>query len=254
MSVLLQLIANKNEIEVILRSEIRARLKSANSACINGINGKSILYIDNEKIVIKLGNRSITLYGYQHGWPGEAFNDYEWLEVMGKNVLDVGASVGDAAIYFATRGAKKVTALEPYPLPYGYMLNNVKINGFEDIIIPVNTGIGKHRLVRLDPETGFTQGSSIVESERGIAVPVLALDEAIENFGPFDVMKMDCQGCEYDAISESKHINQFRQILIEYHNGRSFLPGLLKENGFNVRSTRLSGKVGYIYAKRTERE
>ena len=42
--------------------------------------------------------------------------------------------------------------------------------------------------------------------------------------------------------------------MIEYHNGRSFLPGLLKKNGFDVRSTRLSGKVGYIYAKRTERE
>ena len=73
-------------------------------------------------------------------------------------------------------------------------------------------------------------------------------------YGPFDVMKMDCEGCEYDAASESNHINQFRQILIEYHNGRRFLPGLLKENGFNVRSTRFSGKVGYIYAKRTERE
>ncbi|MFP3138030.1 MAG: hypothetical protein RXS42_07415 [Nitrososphaeria archaeon] len=83
---------------------------------------------------------------------------------------------------------------------------------------------------------------------------MLALDEAIENFGPFDVMRIDCQGCEYDAISESKHINQFRQILIEYHNGRSFLPVLLKENGFNVRSTRLSEKVGYIYAKSTKRE
>ena len=254
MSVLLKLIANENEIEVILRSGVRARLKSVNSACINGIDGKSILYIDNEKIVIKLGNRSITLYGYQHGWLGETFNDYGWLEVMGKNVLDVGANIGDSAIYFATRGAKRVTALEPYPLPYRCMLNNVKINGFEDIIIPVNMGIGRHRLVRLNPETGFTQGSSIVESERGIAVPVLALDEVIENFGPFDVMKMDCEGCEYDAISESKYINQFRQILIEYHNGRSFLPGLLKQNGFNVRSTRLSGKVGYIYAKSTKRE
>jgi len=85
-------------------------------------------------------------------------------------------------------------------------------------------------------------------------VPIYSLDRVLEEYGPFDVMKMDCEGCEYDAISESKYINQIRQILIEYHNGRRFLPGLLKENGFNVRSTRLSGKVGYIYAKRTKRE
>ena len=40
---------------------------------------------------------------------------YKWLDVEGKNVVDVGANIGDTAIYFALKGAKHVYAFEPYP-------------------------------------------------------------------------------------------------------------------------------------------
>jgi hypothetical protein len=40
---------------------------------------------------------------------------YDFCDVNGRYVVDVGANVGASAIYFATRGAKKVLAFEPFP-------------------------------------------------------------------------------------------------------------------------------------------
>ncbi len=43
--------------------------------------------------------------------------EYGVLDVSGKVVIDVGASIGDSAIYFALKGARKVIAIEPHLVP-----------------------------------------------------------------------------------------------------------------------------------------
>jgi len=41
------------------------------------------------------------------------YGEYEPLSVEGRVVVDVGAFVGDSAIYFALKGARRVIAIEP---------------------------------------------------------------------------------------------------------------------------------------------
>ena len=41
-------------------------------------------------------------------------NDYDFLKVEDKIIVDIGANIGDTAIYFAVKGAKKVIGLEPF--------------------------------------------------------------------------------------------------------------------------------------------
>ena len=68
---------------------------------------------------------------------------YKLLEVKDKVVLDIGASLGDTSIYFAMKGAKKVYAYEPLKEIFKYLLLNIKINNYDEIIIPahlVSTG------------------------------------------------------------------------------------------------------------------
>ncbi len=67
--------------------------------------------------------------------------DYKFLNVKDKNVLDIGAFVGDSPIYFILKGAKKVYAIEPHLDAYNEMLENIKLNNMEDKIIPINMGI-----------------------------------------------------------------------------------------------------------------
>jgi FkbM family methyltransferase len=49
--------------------------------------------------------------------------------------VDVGADVGDTAILFSLRGARRVIVLEPYPRLYGEALLNIKANGLANRVV-----------------------------------------------------------------------------------------------------------------------
>ena len=67
--------------------------------------------------------------------------EYDSFDVKDKVVIDVGAFVGDSAICFALKGAKRVIAVEPHPGAFAEMLENIKLNKIENITIPVNAGL-----------------------------------------------------------------------------------------------------------------
>jgi FkbM family methyltransferase len=45
-----------------------------------------------------------------------------------------------------------------------------------------------------------------------VNIPVYSLDDLIDKYGPFEVLKMDCEGCEYDAVLNSNRITEFEEI------------------------------------------
>ena len=50
--------------------------------------------------------------------------------------------------------------------------------------------------------------------------PTCALDLLIEEYGPFDVVKIDCEGCEHESIPYSMRIGEVKEVLIEFHAAR----------------------------------
>ncbi|MEM3859391.1 MAG: FkbM family methyltransferase, partial [Candidatus Micrarchaeaceae archaeon] len=75
------------------------------------------------------------------------------------------------------------------------------------------------------------------------------------------ILKMDCEGCEYNLLNEDDEtIKKFSMIQIEYHYGYEKLVDKLKECGFTVKytepkefynpSARKTMMIGYIYAER----
>jgi FkbM family methyltransferase len=124
--------------------------------------------------------------------------EYEPLNTEGRVVVDVGAYVGDSAIYFALRGAKRVIAVEPHPGAFAEMLDNIKLNNMEKVIIPINAGLAS----RLEcVENVDTSHAGAIYHKLGDcinAVPAMTLGELMDRFGvnPNDaVLKMDCEGC-----------------------------------------------------------
>ncbi|MGC8615404.1 MAG: FkbM family methyltransferase, partial [Thermoprotei archaeon] len=176
------------------------------------------------------GGRLVTLYGYEHGDAVSSFRDYDWLEAKGKRVLDVGGSIGDSAIAFALRGAKEVVAFEPYPFPYTLAVKNVEGNGLSNVKV-VNAGVGgKDGSVRATTSK-TTGGDALKPSSEGVEVRVYSLDRVLEEYGPFDVLKMDCEGCEYESLSSSRRIGELKQVQVEYHYGPERIVNVLRGAG-----------------------
>ena len=177
-------------------------------------------------------------------------NGYKKLDAKGSIVVDVGANIGDTAIYFALNGAKHVYAFEPYPYPYGIAKRNIKENGMNDRITLINAGCGaSDSYMSVDSGLKSKSYTQLSGSNAGNRVRMLSLDTVAKRYcNSKAIMKIDCEGGEYDIILNASNVTlrKFKQIMIEYHDGYKNLEKKLRSAGFDVRDTRpLTISYGY---------
>ena len=185
---------------------------------------------------------------------GAAFGEYGSIPVLGKDVLDVGASIGDSPIYFAISGAKRVIALEPVPQTYELAKFNIAGNGFESKVKLLNVGLAP---VTRKASVRFTEQpntkTSLSQATDGIEVQLMSLKDVVNAYDLVDsVLKMDCEGCEYEVIldAEPSVLRRFTAIEIEFHNRPCRLVEKLRSCGFKVIYSHW-GKIGYVRAYRS---
>lgn len=145
----------------------------------------------------------------------EVFVDkkYDPLEVSDRDVVDVGAFIGETAIFFALKGAKHVYAFESDKKSYELSQRNIVENGLQDKITLVNMMVG--------PDwNGF--------------------ERVLNSYSVGNAaFKIDCDGCEYALILERKagEFGRFDVVQMEYHKGYLDLEKKLVGMGYQVRHT-----------------
>lgn len=233
---------------------------------LNNIKNDNVsgLKLIKDGISFKYKNIPIVLYLARYSAPEVVFfdEDYKFLDVRDKDVIDVGMNIGDSAIYFSINGAKRVIGLEPYPYAFSFAERNVRLNHINNIIL-LNAGYGEDSSVIIDPEKISSDESSLICSEKGKIVPILSLRTLIDKYNIKNaILKMDCEGCEYALLNEEDEVfNHIEMIQIEYHYGYENLLKKLSKCGFDVKYSEprecYNSKaenpnmyVGYIYAKR----
>ena len=102
------------------------------------------------------------------------------------------------------------------------MLENIKLNNMEDRIIPINTAIGSKPGKIKIPSTSI-EGTIGTYHKLGsigdIEITMITLGQLIEDYNiEPDILKMDCEGCEFDVIlNDYESIKKFHEIIFEYH-------------------------------------
>lgn len=167
---------------------------------------------------------------------------YSWLDVKEKDVIDIGANIGDSAIYFALKGAKHVYAFEPYPYSYELAMRNIKLNELQDKITMLNEGCsGKKKKIKIDASYKNFGGTDIKNFKDGTNINITTLSQIVKRFDIIDeaILKIDCEGCEYEILLEAQNsdLRKFKQIQIEYHYGYLNLKKKLEDAGFKVNKT-----------------
>lgn len=189
--------------------------------------------------------------------------DYQFLRCRGRLVIDIGAEVGDSSIYFAMKGANKVVAIEPMPYNFEFLNENIKLNQLDKIIEPLNIMIGnqtKRTMIEVSNEPIVRDA---IETTQGYGIDEWSLGDLFKKYSTGNsVLKMDCEGCEYNLVNiDNKLIQNFERIQIEYHYGLDGLVDKLNDAGFKVKHTKPvdiynsdssnpNMKTGYIYAVR----
>ncbi len=144
----------------------------------------------------------------------------------GDTVLDVGAFKGDTAIYFAdlVGPSGKVISFEPVHSNYQDLVHNVRQNGLDAIVHPVNKGCGETS-GRFSIATA-PQGSPWAYLSRdrgGEDIDVTTIDEFVagEGLERVDFIKLDVEGVEREVIMGAEEtIAHFcpKMAVSMYHN------------------------------------
>ncbi len=184
---------------------------------------------------------------------------------QGSVVIDIGAQCGVFTLAAALRGAR-VIAYEPLPDNYELLVANIRHNGFDAVSankLAVSARTGETDFYVVPQQTGWGTvhpechgWSAERPGLRKMQVECLSLDDVFrQNQNQrCDLLKMDCEGSEYDILSAASQqtLSAIDAIILEYHLNVNVeaLTGLLCAGGFQVERL---WRYGYLFACRDAR-
>jgi FkbM family methyltransferase len=207
--------------------------------------GKIRFFTSNGNFFAKVQNL-VFLIPFPHGvWElTETFlkEDYGDFSVKNGTVIDVGAFIGDTAIYFATKGAKRVLAFEPAPPTFHIAQENIKMNKLQNAIEIRNKAVGRREG---EEKFRFTSsrpgGSSMVfpdtRPSRYYQVKTTTLNQVMSEVGYVDLLKMDCEGAEYQILPlalKDGNLKNISNIILEVHGPPQEILNTLRAGHFKI--------------------
>ena len=168
----------------------------------------------------------------------EYFSDDQWDMINFENryVIDIGANIGDTTLYFAKENAN-VIGFEPVKHLYELGIENISLNPkLKENIIFINKAVGgKQGKLNITSQTTKTY----INTEDNYQIDVITVKDILNDYNfPADILKMDCEGCEFEIIL-NEDLTMFNDIIFEHHSqqvGKDYKPLIkkLENDGFEI--------------------
>ena len=180
-------------------------------------------------------------------------------------IVDLGANIGAFTVY-ATTTARNVTVLayEPLTAYFDLMNENVAINKQKESVKCFNIAVAGE----MKPKTLYVKDTDFFfptfigeQGQESIEVECTTLSNIIESnaLDRVDVLKIDCEGAEYEILYSTplQYFERIREIRMEYHildSGQRHIKRLrefLSETGYTVTRVQPSSETnGSLWARR----
>jgi FkbM family methyltransferase len=141
--------------------------------------------------------------------------------VRDRIVIDIGANIGAFSLYAAALGAKKVISVEPISASYNTFLKNIHRLGLKNITTykKIVSEKGNDFLpVSLNDNAGANSMYNV--SQNYEVVETITFSEIMNQIAGHDIiLKLDCEGGEYDVIMNANEHDMVRinEIMMEIH-------------------------------------
>lgn len=141
---------------------------------------------------------------------------------QGSIVVDIGAHIGCFTIH-AARPAVKVFSYEPFPENFNALVSNLKLNNISNVNVFLMAVSGKRGTQTLFiPDNESYSGRYSLYPGRGtrtIKTKSITLDDVFKenNLHQIDLLKIDCQGAEYEILysTNAKTYQKIQVIVVE---------------------------------------
>ena len=152
----------------------------------------------------------------------------------------------------STEGARRVYAFEPVEKFYRYLLRNVARNSLEDKVIAFNYGAWFKNSTIMASMEGASTGSKMDYSRPYVELRVRSLKDILEMVyqreGVIDLVKMDCEGCEYSLLRLDEELLRLpKQYIIEIHGAKLPIIEAMAYNGFKFEKIKMLGDLVSVY-------
>jgi FkbM family methyltransferase len=222
----------------------------------------------NSKVQVEIGDLQFEVCSKQELFILDeiyAKNCYNYVFEHRAIVIDIGFNVGFTSLFFAQNSfVDRVYAFEPFTSTFKFGENNLSLNiRYSKKISAFNYGLGAEDqsfVARYDTnKRGNSVAKPLVHAD-GLNVEQVTLrnisrvfeDLQLFNSNKNIVIKMDCEGGEYeliDRLDEDGLLPKIEALMIEWHiRGPEIIESVLLKNGFRVFSVRESKALGIIYA------
>lgn len=145
----------------------------------------------------------------------------------GDIVLDIGANVGCVSILLAKKYPfLEIYSFEAHPINYNNLVGNIKLNDIENIK-PYNLIVSDsdENIIPITLEVNNTGATSLFKSKKNdpytFDIKTISLDTIIKNnnINNVKLLKLDCEGSEFEILQNSKKLNNIKveNIAIEIH-------------------------------------
>ena len=162
----------------------------------------SIPFVNHSRLLITPGMTGATgnIYTGLHEFEDMGF----LLHVLRKDDLfvDIGANVGSYTVLAGAAIGAHCLTVEPLPVTYDHLLDNIYLNRMQDHVTALNIGIGREEGTLRFTSSEDTMNHVLAEDETGIPateVPVRRLDAIVGDEEPA-VLKIDVEGFETEVI------------------------------------------------------
>lgn len=159
-------------------------------------------------------------------WDQNIWNDIVYNNEYGingewpHNLIDIGGHIGSFSFKMLTHNhTKKVIIVEPNKDNYDILVQNLQDFIKQNKVIAINKGIGppNSKLNIPTPLGENTGGSFYSVSPEGVdTINLDSLIDIIDDGSPI-LLKIDCEGCEYEALSQCTKLSKINCIVGEFH-------------------------------------
>lgn len=199
------------------------------------------------------------------------YERYGFVIQPGWTVLDVGGGIGEFGLLAAHTGpGTQVYAFEPFPESFALMQENVRLNDAAnvhllEIALGAESGTAMLDLSSGEPLQFQSQAPADSTTSRQIKVTMSSLHDALTQIDVVDVdlIKIDCEGAEYDILFNADRtvLERIHRIVMEFHDGvtdyaHTDLVRFLEEAGYVVETfpNPVHANLGYLRAIRAPQE
>ncbi|MEM2842238.1 MAG: FkbM family methyltransferase [Thermoproteota archaeon] len=164
---------------------------------------------------------------------------YMYVDVKDAVVIDIGAFIGETALLFLSKGARKVYAFEPLERHFGYLVRNLNRNNAVSRAVPLKYGAW-HRETTVSVGYERTGTGLHASGDELVTLRMKHLSDILKTVynreGVIDLVKMDCEGCEYSLLVLGEgELKLSRQYIVEVHGSEVPILDRMAECSYTVK-------------------